>query len=126
MLRSNWANETSKQERKESMQQRRNPATVGQMVAQIQDLQNTVNYSLSDAREFHDPESGSSSGATHVPDQTSTMSCRTLPRCDSGLPRNMGKRSGPTGLLKKEQSPYNIQQFKEFGDVIFQRQQGET
>ena len=38
----------------------------------IQGLQNKVN-SLSDAREFDDPESGSSSGATHVPDRTSTI-----------------------------------------------------
>ena len=58
------------------------------MMAQIPDLQNTVN-SWSDAKEFYDPESRSSSGATHVPDQTSTiLSSRTLPRCDSGLPRN--------------------------------------
>ena len=37
---------------------------------------------------FYDPESGSSSGATHVPNSTPTiLSSRTLPRCDSGLPR---------------------------------------
>ena len=55
-------------------------------MTQIRKLQNKVNY-LSDTREFHDLESGSSSGATHVLDQTSTiMSSRTLPRCDSGLP----------------------------------------
>ena len=68
-----------------SMQQERNLTTVGQMMAQIRELQNKVN-SLSDAREFYDPESGSSSEATHVPDRTSTiLSPRTLPRCDSGL-----------------------------------------
>ena len=40
-------------------------------------------------RILYDPESGSSSGATHVPDQTSTiLSSRTLPRCDSGFLRN--------------------------------------
>ena len=61
------------------MQQQRNPTTVSQMMAKIQELQNKVN-SLSDAREFYDPESGSSSGTTHVPDQTSTvLSSRTLP-----------------------------------------------
>ena len=60
-----------------SMQQLRNSTTVSQMIAQIQDLQNKVN-SLSDAREFYDPESGSSFGATHVPDQTSSiLSSRT-------------------------------------------------
>ena len=71
--------------------------TVSQMMAQIQDLQNKVN-SLSDAREFHDPDSGSSSGATHVPDQTSTiLSSRTLPRCDSGLPQNTQNCTGIIG-----------------------------
>ena len=58
------------------MQQLRNPTTVSQMMAQNQDLQNKVNC-LSDAREFHGPECGSSSGATHDPDQTSTiLDCR--------------------------------------------------
>ena len=56
-------------------------------MAQIRELQNKVN-SLSDAREFYDIESGSSSGATHVLDHGFTiLSSRTLPRCDSGLPR---------------------------------------
>ena len=41
-----------------SMQQKRNPTAASQLLAQIQDLQNEVN-SLSDAREFYDPESGS-------------------------------------------------------------------
>ena len=40
-----------------SVQQRRNPTTVSEMMAHIQDLQNKVNF-LSDAREFYDPESG--------------------------------------------------------------------
>ena len=75
------------------MQQQRNPATVSQMMAESLDLQNKVN-SLSDAREFYDPESGNSSGATHVPDQTSTiLSSRILPRCDCGLPRNTQNRT---------------------------------
>ena len=39
----------------------------------IQDLQNKVN-SLSDTREFYDPETASRSGATHVPSQPSTES----------------------------------------------------
>ena len=80
-----------------SVQQRRNPTTESQMMAQIQDLQYKVN-SLSDARELYDPESGSSSGATDVPDQTSTiLSSRTLPRCDSGLPRNTQNCTGIMG-----------------------------
>ena len=50
------------------MRQERNPTTVSQLMVQIRKLQNK-DSSLSDAREFYDPESGSSSGATHVPDQ---------------------------------------------------------
>ena len=70
-------------------------------MAQIQDLQNKVN-SLSDAREFYDPESGSSSGATLVPDQTSSiLSSRTLPRCDSRLPRNAQNGTGIMGNVFK-------------------------
>ena len=66
-------------------------------MAQIQDSQNKVNF-LSSARELYDPESGSSSGATHVPDQTSTiLSSRTLPRCDSGLPQNTQNCTGIVG-----------------------------
>ena len=49
-----------------SMHQKRVPTTVGQLLTQIQDLQNKVN-SLSDAREFDDPETASSSGAPRVP-----------------------------------------------------------
>ena len=66
-------------------------------MAQIRDLQSKVDP-LSDARYFYDPESGSISGATHVPDQTSTiLSSRTLPRCDSGLPRNTQNCTGIMG-----------------------------
>ena len=38
-----------------SMHQERNPTTVSHLLAQFQDLQNQVN-SLSDARDFYDPE----------------------------------------------------------------------
>ena len=68
------------------MQQQRNPTIVGHHLAQIQDLQNNV-HSLSDAREFHDPETASSSGATHVPSQPSAISSpRTMLCRDSALP----------------------------------------
>ena len=107
-----------------SMQQERNPATVSQVVAQIRDLQNKVN-SLSDAREFYDTESGSSSGATHVHDQTSTpLSSRTLSRCDSGLPRDTQNGKGITGhffltaTCSRRTILYNLQQFKELGILL--------
>ena len=63
---------------------------------QREELQNKVN-SWSDSKKY-EPESRRSSGATHVPDQTSTiLSSRTLPRCDSGLPRNTQNCMGTTG-----------------------------
>ena len=86
------------------MHQERNPATVSQLTAQIRELQNKVN-SLFDARAFYDPESGSSSGTTHVPDRTATIpSPRTLPRCDSGLPRNTLNGTGITGNVSERPS----------------------
>ena len=51
-----------------SMQKERNPSIVSQLLTHIQDLQNKVN-SLTDARDFYDPETASSSGASHVPNQ---------------------------------------------------------
>ena len=80
-----------------SMQQERNPTTASHLMAQIRELQNKVN-SLSDAREFYDLETASSSGATHVSDQTSSiLSPRTLPHCDSGLPRDTQNGTDITG-----------------------------
>ena len=65
--------EQDKQELNELfMHQERNPTTVSQLMAQIRELQNKVNF-LSDARELYDPESGSSSGPTHVPNRTFTI-----------------------------------------------------
>ena len=83
------------------MQQQRNPTTVSQLLTQIQEFLSKVN-SLSDAGEFYDPESGSSAGATHVPSQPSTFpSPRTLPRCDSGLPRNTKNCRGTSGNVSE-------------------------
>ena len=48
-----------------SMMQQRDPQTVSQFLAQMRESQDKVN-SLSDAREFHDPETAGSSGASHV------------------------------------------------------------
>ena len=79
------------------MHQERNPTTVSQLLTLIQEWKNKAN-SLSDSTRFDDPESGSSSEATHVPSQTSTIpSPRTMPRRDSGLPhdtRNITDTSG--------------------------------
>ena len=46
--------------------QERNPSTVRQLLTQIQDVQKEVN-SLTDTRDFYDPETASSSGSSHAP-----------------------------------------------------------
>ena len=80
-----------------SVQQERNPTTVSQLLAQIRDLQNKIN-SLSGAREFYDPETASSSGATHVPSQPSAIpSPRTTSCRDSGLPHDARNIVGASG-----------------------------
>ena len=71
-----------------SMQQERNSTTVSQLMTQIRELQNKVNF-LSETKGSCDPGSGSGSGATHVPSQPSSIpSLRTMPFRDSGLPRD--------------------------------------
>ena len=56
--------ELSRQELQESQ------STVNQLTVQIQELQDKVN-SLSDSKDFHDPETASSSGLFHVPSHPS-------------------------------------------------------
>ena len=69
-----------------SMMQQRDPQTVSQLLAQMRESHGKVN-SLSDAREFHDPETAGSSGASHVTSPPLTNpSYRTVLCCDSGLP----------------------------------------
>ena len=79
------------------MHQKRDPTTVSQILTQIQDLQNIVD-SFSDARAFYDPETASSSGATHVPSQPSVVpSPRAMPCRDSGLPHDTRNVVGTLG-----------------------------
>ena len=85
-------------------------------MTQIRQLQNKVN-SLSDAIEFYDLASGSSSGATHVPDRTSTiLSSRTLPRSDSGLPRDTQNGTGITGNVFERPFGQEGRSFKVFNN----------
>ena len=59
------------------MQQEQDPDTVIQLLTQIGELQEKVDF-LSDAREFHDP-----------PNQHRIISSSIRrPSCDSGVPRN--------------------------------------
>ena len=70
---------------------------MSQLLTQIQDLQNKGN-SLSDAREFYDPETARSSGASHVPGKPLTIpSPRTMPSRDSGLPHDTRNAMGASG-----------------------------
>ena len=82
-----------------SMHQERNPKTASQLLTQIRDLQNKVN-SLSDGREFYDPETASSSGATHVPSQPLTIpNPTTMPCRDSGLLHDTWNIMGNSGKV---------------------------
>ena len=95
-----------------SMMQQRDPQTVSQLLAQMRESQDKVN-SLSDAREFHDPETAGSSGASHVTSPPLTNpSYRTVPRRDSGLPPEtlnmMGISDVCERLLAREGQPQNI------------------
>ena len=56
-----------------SLRQEKDPNTVSQLLTQVQKSQNQVN-SFEDAREFHDLDTASSSGASHVPGQPLTIS----------------------------------------------------
>ena len=67
-----------------SMHQERNPTTVSQLLAQIRELQKKVN-SLSDAREYYDPETANSEQLLSDPRSQSTLEHsesqnRALPR----------------------------------------------
>ena len=93
-------------------------------MAQNRELQNKIN-SLSDARAFYDPESRSSSGATHVLDHTSTiLSPSALPLCDCGLPRDTQNGVGVTGNVfwttscPRRTVLDHLHQFKEFGILL--------
>ena len=80
-----------------SMHQERNLTTVSQLLTQFKDSHNKAN-SLSDASEFYDPESASSSGATHVPSQPCTIpSPKTMPCRGSGLPHDTRNIVGSSG-----------------------------
>ena len=71
-----------------SMQQETDRETGSQIVTKIRNVQDKVNF-LSDARDSHDLDSGSSSGHSHVPKQHRIISSsRRRPRCESGVPRN--------------------------------------
>ena len=80
-----------------SPRQERDPDTVSQLLAQIQGLQGQVN-SLGDAREFHDPDTASSSRAPHVHSQPVIIpSSKGMLSRDSGLPPTTRDTLGTAG-----------------------------
>ena len=102
-----------------SMHQERNPTTESQLLAQIQDLQNKVN-SLSDAREIYDPETASSSGATHV----SESQVHVLPRfwIAARCTEYCGylRKRYWTSTYSRRTNLCSLRKFKEFG-ILFSR-----
>ena len=57
------------------IQEKKSQSTVNHFTVQIQELQDKVN-SLSDSREFFDPETVSSSGLSHVASQPTSIPSR--------------------------------------------------
>ena len=85
---------------------------MSQLLAQMRESQDKAN-SLSDAREFHDPETAGSSGASHVTSPPLTHpSYRTVPRRDSGLPPETLNMMGISDVFERlparEGQPQNI------------------
>ena len=89
-----------------SLHLERNPTTVRQLLTHFQDLQNKVNsFLVRCERIFYDPETASSSGATHVPSQPATIpSPRTMLCCDSGVPHDTQKIVGTSGHVSERPS----------------------
>ena len=112
-----------------SMMQQRDPQTVSQLLAQMRESQDKVN-SLSDAREFHDPETAGSSGASHVTSPPLTNpSYRTVPRRDSGLPPETLNMMGISDVFERlparEGQPQNSRKITEFG-IFFSWSEAKT
>ena len=78
-------------------QKKEKPSTVNQLLSQIQELQDKVN-ALHEEKEFHDQETASSSGMSHVPNQTSRIpSPRGMLSRDSWLPHHTWNSMGTSG-----------------------------
>ena len=70
---------------------------MNQLVSEIQELQNKVN-SLTDARDFHDPEGPRSPGASHVPTRPLTIPSRSeKPSREPAMPNDTRNAMGISG-----------------------------
>ena len=84
-----------------SFQQRGNPSTVNQLLAQIQDLQDKVS-SLNGASDLYDPETASCSGVSHVPSQPLNIpSPRRTIIGDSCLPQDTRNSTCTSGNVSE-------------------------
>ena len=80
-----------------SVQDKESQSTVNQRAVQIQELQDKVN-SLDDSMDFHDPETDSSSGLSHVPSHLVIVpSPRGMPGRDSCLQPDTRNLYGTSG-----------------------------
>ena len=74
-------------------QKKEEPSTVSQILSQIRTLQDKVS-ALNEEKEFHNPQTASSSGVSHVPSQPSRIpSPRGMLSRDSGLPPHYTRNS---------------------------------
>ena len=80
-----------------SKNQERRPSVVNHLMSKIQKLQNKAN-SLTDEREFHDPDGSSSSGASHVPTRPLTIPSRSeKPSREPTMPNDTRNAMGISG-----------------------------
>ena len=108
------------------MQQKDNPSTVNRLLARTQDLQDKMD-SLSDAREFYDPGTASSSGMSHLPNHPMSIpSPRRMTSRDSCLqPEEWNSLGTPGNDLESPQArdgPFSapFENSKKFG-IVFLR-----
>ena len=101
-----------------SIMQQRNLQTVSQLLAQSREVQEKAN-SLPDAREFHDPETASSSRASHVAGQPLTIpSSRKMLGRDSGLPPSTRDTVGISGNVFERQPAQQGHPQDHFGNSV--------
>ena len=80
-----------------SLNHEMSPSVVNQLISEIQKLQNKAN-SLTDGREFHDPEGSSSSGASHVLTRPLTIPTRSeKPSREPTMPNDTRNAMGISG-----------------------------
>ena len=90
------------------------PSTMSQLLSQIRTLHDKVN-ALNELKEFHDPQTASSSGMSHVPSQPSRIpSPIGMLNRDSGLPHCTRNSMGTSGnVFENPPAPERISPYQE-------------